>query len=383
MHNGTIHNYKELAHKYIPDVDITGMTDSQVMAHIFYNTGYESLNEYNGGAVFAIVDYRGYSPKVMLFKGASRKTKYSKEIVDERPLFYCIDKIKRELVFSSIGIHLVALRKECNTYSLKENTLFEFNGKSLSVVKYYSRENAFQDKEYKSYYYGGATYSTALPLLDTDDGFISINLESNTYSFREKPVHGKVYLSAYGKVENHHKKNPKNYEVYFFDGAAMKNSYCFRFLCALRKDSKLSDADFFRKFENVIRFLSIDEVYKRDGHWCKCISPTESILFTGIHQPICSVTTNKYVSGVKISSTYEGSYSRLEAVLSKKYDINFKAVREQCKSLMKQLKNSQIIDYANWQLLVIYPDRLFVVTLVEILRYMKWEYSMKVEQLCS
>lgn len=338
MHNGTIHNYKELAAKYIPEVDITGMTDSQVMAHIFYNVGYEPLNEYNGGAVFAIVDYRGYSPKVMLFKGASRKTKYAKEIEDERPLFYCIDKVKRELIFSSIGVHLVALRKECDTYSLKENTLFEFNGKGLSVIKYYSRENAFQSKEYSTTsYYKGTAHRAMLPLMDDyeDDGYVSINLESNTYSFRGKPLHGKVYLTAYGKVENFSRKTPKNYEMYFFDGVALKNSYCFRFLCALRKDSRLSDADFFRKFESVIRFLSIDELYKKDDRWHSCISPTGSVLFTGTHQSICSITTTSYVAGVKVSSSYGGSYNKLAAIASRKHDINFKAVKEQCKSLMK------------------------------------------------
>lgn len=334
MHNGTIHNYKELAAKYIPNIDITGMTDSQVMAHIFYNTGYEVLNEYNGGAVFAIVDYREYSPKVMLFKGASKKTEYSKEVEEERPLYYCVDKLKRELIFSSIGIHLVALRKECDVYSLRENTLLEFNGKGLSVVKYYSRENAFQQKKYdykKDYDYDD--YRT-LPLPGVS-AFMTSNLETNTYSFQEKPLHGKVYLTTYGRVETYSKKNPKNYEMYFFNGVALKNSYCFRFLTALRKDSRLSDADFFKKFEPVIRFLSVDEIYKKDNYWYKCISPTGSILFTGTRSPLCSISTENFVGGAKVSTTYNGSYDMIGKIASNKYDINFKNVKEECKSLMK------------------------------------------------
>ena len=227
MHNGTIHNYKELAKKYIPDIDITEMTDSQVMANIFYNVGYEPLNEYNGSAVFAIVDYRGYSPKVLLFKGASKKTKYVKDIEEERPLFYCVDKLKRELIFSSIGVHLVALRKDCDTYSLKENALFEFNGKGLSVVKYYSRENAWQQKEYFYDYYGTSSCSSIVPpvYMSNESPFITINLEDNTYSFRGKLLHGKVYLSGYGKIENHAKKSPKNYEMFFFNGVALKKGF--------------------------------------------------------------------------------------------------------------------------------------------------------------
>ena len=336
MHNGTIYNYKELAEKYIPEVDITGMTDSQVMAHIFYNTGYESLNEYNGGAVFAIVDYRGYSPKVMLFKGASRKTEFSKEVEEERPLFYCIDKLKRELVFSSIGIHLLALRKECDTFSLKENTLFEFNGKGLSVVRYYSREKAFQQRACvytkRESYKGGV-----LPIIGEParQEFVSIDHTKNLYTFRGKPVHGKVFLSNYGRIDNHAKKNPKNYEMYFFDGVALKNSYCFRFLTALRKDSRLSDADFFTRFEPVIRYLSVDEIYKCGDKWHKCISPTGSILFTGSLQLLCGITVRNYVAGVHVTTTYNGTYELLEKTVSKKYDINFKSIKEECKSLMK------------------------------------------------
>ena len=48
VHNGTIYNYKELAKKHIPNVDITGMTDSQVLARLLYYSGYDFLAEYNG-----------------------------------------------------------------------------------------------------------------------------------------------------------------------------------------------------------------------------------------------------------------------------------------------------------------------------------------------
>lgn len=337
MHNGTIHNYEELAKKYIPEVDITGMTDSQVMAHIFYNVGYESLNEYNGGAVFAIVDYRGYNPKVMLFKGASTRTKYTREVEEERPLYYCVDKIKRELLFSSIGIQLCALRKELDVLPLKPNTLFEFDGKDLAVVKYYSRENAFQQKEYNYYNSKNSTYHNELQLCDGSypSEFIKPDINSNTYSFREKKLHGKVYLSCYGKIESSFKKVPKNYEVYFFYGIALKNIYCWRFLSALQKETKLSDADFLRKFENVIRFLSIDQVYMRNGFCYKCISPIGSVLFNGELSPLCSIATYKYVAGQLASTLYTGSFSYIGDITSKKHDINFKAIREECKSLMK------------------------------------------------
>ena len=76
IHNGTITNYEDLAKKYIPDIDIKGFTDSQVMARIFYFKGYDCLSEYIGGSVFFIVDYRQPEPDVLMFKGKSRTYDY-------------------------------------------------------------------------------------------------------------------------------------------------------------------------------------------------------------------------------------------------------------------------------------------------------------------
>ena len=47
IHNGTIYNYEELAKKYIPEVNIKGLSDSQVMARIFFYKGYDCLSEYH------------------------------------------------------------------------------------------------------------------------------------------------------------------------------------------------------------------------------------------------------------------------------------------------------------------------------------------------
>jgi glucosamine 6-phosphate synthetase-like amidotransferase/phosphosugar isomerase protein len=49
IHNGTIHNYEELAKEYIPDIDCSKMSDSQVLALILYHKGFEVLDKYNGG----------------------------------------------------------------------------------------------------------------------------------------------------------------------------------------------------------------------------------------------------------------------------------------------------------------------------------------------
>ena len=72
IHNGTLHNYESLAKKYIPDIDCSKYSDSQVLALILYHKGFDVLSEYNGGAAFVAVDYRSGKPVTYLFKGASK-----------------------------------------------------------------------------------------------------------------------------------------------------------------------------------------------------------------------------------------------------------------------------------------------------------------------
>ncbi len=329
LHNGTIHNYAELAKKYIPNVDIFGMTDSQVMARIFYYKGYECLDEYNGGAVFTIVDYRNGNPEILLYKGASKKTKYSKEIEEERPLFYCIDKVKKELIFSSIGIYLLALRKELKVFSLKSNILCKFTGVSLVSVQEYKREKCIQVKE-TNYVYDTWDYNETYV-----KPYIAMDLLHNTYSYRGEKLHGRIYLTNYGGIEKTASKN--TLEIWFFGGIALKSVHCFRFLISIWTESHLSREDFTNKFQIVIRFLSMDQLFSDNNIWYKAISPIEYTKFTGIYQPIGAVSKTEYVNGSMVMRTYNGSYNYTRELVASsiKSDVNFKEIREQCKSLMK------------------------------------------------
>ena len=335
MHNGTIYNYKELAEKYIPDVDITDMTDSQVMAYIFYYKGYEVLNEYYGGGAFVIVDYRGKSPRTLFFRGASKKYEYATTAEPERPLYYCIDKNKKELVFSSIWMYLMALRKDCVTYAFRTNELLEFNGTSLVILGEYKREKVHQSRPIKhvksSYnyeYYGD--YSDAQIFYSS---FISVDMVKNVYSYKGKKINGKLLLDKLGKVLSSKEKGSA--EVWFFNGVALKNKACYNFLTNLKKETNLSDKDFYSKFENLIRFLSIDRVYTKGDYWYEAISPVGSALFTGMIKPVGSVSSINISSGTKTSTTY-GSANPLDHLLElSKSEINFKEIKNECKSLMK------------------------------------------------
>lgn len=233
IHNGTIYNYEELAKKYIPDVDIKGLTDSQVMARIFYYAGYDCLDEYQGGAVFVIHDYR--INKTLIFKGHSKKTSYSKEQEEERPLYYCWHNGR--FVFSSIFETLYAHYYEEDVYILPFNKLLTVKNDKLKLVKEYLRLNCTQTK------FGVITTTTnhaTYPIWDSDDEYywnkygggdtyyehrsFAIQFDGFHYLDEKKmALHGKFYASQYGWLyPNKKKKEVWLHEVAFFQGRFLK-----------------------------------------------------------------------------------------------------------------------------------------------------------------
>jgi predicted glutamine amidotransferase len=233
IHNGTIHNYEALAKKYIPDIDIQGLTDSQVMARIFYHKGYDALNEYHGGAVFVIHDYR--IDKTYVWKGESRKSDYYKAAEEERPLFYCWHNGR--FVFSSIFESLYAFYYEETIYTLPTNKLMVVRSDKLNTVKEYPRTNCFQNKP---------TVVVTYPSLwdDTYKGNISYNFKIqydgiNYTNTQRQNMHGVYYVSRYGYVySNQKKKESWQYEVAFFMGKLLKHPKAFALLDKVYKEAK-------------------------------------------------------------------------------------------------------------------------------------------------
>lgn len=221
IHNGTIHNYEELAKKYIPEINIKGMTDSQVMARIFYYKGYDCLDEYNGGAVFVIHDYR--IDKTFVFKGASKKTKNSKEQEEERPLFYCFHNGR--FVFSSIFETLYAHYYEEDIYTLPVNKLICVYGNKLILVKEYSREECIQTKSYVTSQYNLYTCEvTSIFKVDHDGVFY---VDKN-----KKPLHGVFVMTSHGYIHLNRKKTNESWlhEVAFFNGKMLKSPKAFELI---------------------------------------------------------------------------------------------------------------------------------------------------------
>lgn len=253
LHNGTIKNYTDLAKKYIPNINIKGMTDSQVMANIFYNCGYDALAEYEGGSVFFIVDYRSKSPKVMFFKGASKKDANAKENTDERPFYFA--RTKNSFIFSSLDIPLDIMTPDCEVYTAVENTLIALVDNKLVLVGKYDRSDKCQtptysrssypsyyygDYEYGNYYgygynYGYGTYGTpyrgdvnkVTPSEKKTGSFVVFD-GLCMYNNNGAPCHGEYILDHLGIIRKTEIAGTAKF--YFWYGIMLRNKECYDFL---------------------------------------------------------------------------------------------------------------------------------------------------------
>lgn len=328
LHNGTIYNYEDLAKKYIPDIDIKGMTDSQVMARIFYYKGYDALEEYEGGSVFAIVDYRQPEPLLLLFKGASKKYSSDAAEVEERPLYTTVSD-DGELIFSSTYDFLEAIRRNQKVYTIKANCLITFDGDDLKILKTYSRKNVCQTKKYiakaynypsyntnKNYYnqwddyYSGGCYGGNLGLSSYNTGqYLSCDKLTNTYNIEGKLANGKLKLNKYGRIiTEDSKESVKTEEIWFIHGIAMSGKDTYERIQNLEKRFKLKESKFLELYQNLIRYLSLDKVYRRGKEMVKATKPNKFELFTGTYQSIGEVMLTRYINGKSKEITKGGNY---------------------------------------------------------------------------
>lgn len=318
MHNGTIHNYEELAEKYIPKIDIKGLTDSQVMALIFYHTGYKALEEYIGAAAFAIIDYRGEDPFPLFFRGASKVQSTDIQESEERPLCYIIDKEKEQLIFSSIGSYLYSFVRGEVAYNFPANTLVSFDGTNIVAIKSYNRSKCTQKKVVKSFYYNYYPASSC---------YVEVDLDNNLYSYKGKYLHDKIVITKWGRVVTKTKKENKEdlYTVWFYNGVPLKSESCFKYLEEARKKSGLKLSEFFAKKEVLIRFFSMVPYLQIEGLWYEVTGPNSIKLYTGEIPFLTMVQRIKCENGVG-SRDCNGSYKLTEEILSKVYVVNFQTL---------------------------------------------------------
>lgn len=186
IHNGTIHNYEELAEKYLPGEDVDDLSDSQIMARIFHKGHYAALKEYRGGGAFVIHDLK--KGVVYLFKGASKATEYAKETTEERPLFCCYDK--DAFVFSSLAYPLVGLYPRNKIYRIPCNTLYKIHNGKLVKLETLDRSECVQSKP--------AVHVTPAYSSFYQDNYIDFNVKTGRYKLGKSYLTGEQFFSNYG-----------------------------------------------------------------------------------------------------------------------------------------------------------------------------------------
>lgn len=312
LHNGTIYNYTDLAKKYIPNVNITGMTDSQVMAQIFYYKGYDALEEYTGSATFVIVDYRKEKPEVLLYHGKSKDFSYSNEETEERPLYILMDQENETLYFSSIYQILETFYRDKLAYVVPYNTICKFDGDCIRSIRKIDRSKCTQKKQYKSTYTG---YYSSNYCNSFYSDYIICNSYDNTYKLNDKPVNGRLFLSNFGRVEK--QKYANTSECYFFNGVALGNAKAFTFLSSLAIKLKMKPEDFAKKYPILIRFLSIDQLMYDDNLklWVKAIDWNKIETYTGSYQQLTSTIIKNIDNGIASTTlTYGVNLAPYEVV---------------------------------------------------------------------
>lgn len=303
MHNGTIYNYEALAKKYIPHMNISDMTDSQVMAHIFYNAGYDALGEYIGGAVFAIIDYREDEPRFLFWKGSSKISQYSTAgETEERPLYFLLSD--EELMFSSLNQYMNAFRRNAKSLTPSSNMLIEYkiDLKDFVVVQEYDRSNCYQSKTYNNYYDTDNVIITPYNSSNNNSssGYYTSNYityNNNICVYNGKPIHGKQYVSNYGYVGKKDDSTTNN-EMWFFEGVMLKNQAAFTYLTKFCYESGITTAEMMKWYQEMVYYLSPYPFISENGYMFQVVDPITKILYSG-DVPIPFTTQLKtYKNGV-------------------------------------------------------------------------------------
>ncbi len=228
IHNGTIYNYKELAKKYIPEVEIKDMSDSQVMAHIFYYKGYDVLAEYQGAGAFVIQDYR--TNKTYMFRGESRAYASSKTTEEERPLFFV--RTGKSVIFSSTFAVLQGLFWGFDVYYVPTNILLECDGTDLLEVAKYDRTQCSHSRPTAAIPI--TNYEYALPVYNSSS--LGFDPYSGTYydTDKKEELHGVQYISPSGYISKY--STGYNDPYYFWRGIMLSGENAYNALRKLQAD---------------------------------------------------------------------------------------------------------------------------------------------------
>lgn len=239
LHNGTITNALTLANKYIPDFNTKQLSDSQIIAQIIYEKGYDVLEEYNGTAVFCIIDYRIDTPKVLFFKGNSIYNDTGEK--EERPLYLFIKD--NTLYFSSMSCALHCIDHTANIQRLNSNLLVEFDGVNLKVVEEFDRTKLTKKSVYKI----NTNYKQT-------SSYIIYNNNMHLYTRDNIPVTGKFDLYPSGFIAN--KFSIGCTTCYFVEGRLLINKECYEYLIEILESNK----PFYKQLKCLIDYFSYSPI---------------------------------------------------------------------------------------------------------------------------
>lgn len=224
MHNGTIKNVEELAKKYIPDFDTKDKSDSQIMAQIMYEKGYDVLNEYTGCAVFAIIDYREDHDHFLFWKGSSGYNPTGETC--ERPLY--VMYYEGDFYFSSMQEPLMCINPKYDPLVLSPNKLcYLGEDMQLHVKETYDRSKIEAPKTEYTYTYNQGHFwdydSYSYPIKSS---YITYEPISGLYFNGKELADGEVctYSTGYCYGEASYNYGDK---LYFWKGKLLWNVHCY------------------------------------------------------------------------------------------------------------------------------------------------------------
>lgn len=343
MHNGTINNIQELKNKYIPKLNTVGFSDSQIMAQIIYNCGYDVLKEYQGTAVFVMVDYRKKNPEILVFKGSSCFNE--KESDSERPLYYMIHENK--FYFSSMYTSLYCIdykstilkfpnNKLCTITDNKVITITNIDRTKISkpntilyssVIDYYTyNNNSIDYTNSESYICNKVTYK---PLL-------------GIYYINNHPAHGSYTLYASGYTVPEHVKDYGT-QYWFFEGRLLFSKDCYDFLTNI--DDLFSDEILRNQHPEIIDYFAYSPRVIEDK--LKVVDPNFNYVdytdgtFVSLFE---GTAINHVVNGV-LTREYCYSLDTVDQFFKDKKNVHFNL--EELENTVLNLITSNLLDHAS------------------------------------
>lgn len=271
IHNGTLKNHTELAKKYIPDIDITGYSDSQILAEIIFRTGYDVLSEYTGTASICVIDYTEADPRVFFFSGNSCYNSKTEDYDVERQLYYI--KQSHRFIFSSVAQALFLVDNNAIIERFPTNKLLQLINNELVEIKEYDRTNLktaivsyYSPRLYEDYdddevvypyYYNNYSNTSSYKKVDYD-------LAKHVYKLGSEVLHGKYKIFESGFISTVIPSSAPEYA--FFNGHLLISSKHFEFLEHF--STLLSpDIDFEELFPNICQYCYYEPFIKENTYF--------------------------------------------------------------------------------------------------------------------